>query len=165
MRVGRWPPGHETQHRQLLVRVERETERLGATVTDVVARALHELGVAGDRPIRIGDSRKTADRRGDRLRDRLAIGGAVGTGVGAAAERRVAADLKVDLAVDVADQGVERVMQRVGEDQRSRNERDADDDRQGRQRHTQLAREKASERDVPHLSYRASSSARAPSPP
>ena len=58
----------------------------------------------------------------------------------------------VGLLVRAREDRVERLVDRVGEDERAADHRDAEDDRDRRQRGAELAREQAAEGDAPHRS-------------
>ena len=65
-------------------------------------------------------------------------------------ERRLAADDDGRALADVGEDRVERLVDRVGEDERAADHRDAEHDRDRRQRRAELAAEQARERDLDH---------------
>ena len=116
----------------LLVGVEGEAERGRPAGRDRLAVGRDVLGVAGDRAVGRLHARDGLHRGDERLGDGVARRGA------AAAELGHAAHLEVDVLVDVPEERVERVVQRVGEDERPGDERHAEHDGQRGQRQAEL---------------------------
>jgi hypothetical protein len=135
---------------ELPVGIEREAEGRGAAPADRVPVAGHELGVALDVAVDVGDPRQTRHHGGDRLGNRSAVVAAADRGSTAVAEGRVAADLEADVLVGGADQVVERAVERVAEHERPGHEGHAEHDRHRRQREAQLAGAQALEGDSAH---------------
>ena len=137
----------QVQRRELRVRVVGHAEGgRAAAGRDGLAVPGHELGVAGD--LAVGAPRRRA--RGGSVASSDS-GSSVARRARAAAELGHAADLEVDLRVDVAEQRGERVVQGVGEDERPRDERDAEHDGQRGQRQPELVGQQALDGDLPHV--------------
>ena len=135
----------QPQLRELRVGVEGDAEGRGPTRRDRLAVGCDVLRVAGDRSVGRFDAGHAPDGRQHGLGDGVAGGRAT------TAELRHAAHLEVDVLVDVAEQRVERVVQRVGEDERSGNERHADHDGQRGEGQPQLVREQSLDGHTPHV--------------
>ena len=138
-------------------RVIAESELGRAFGADGLAVAAEDLGVVGlvrrdrasgrldlgQRP-HLGEQRR-GNRRGPALR---------------ALDDLLAGDHRVGLLVRRREDAVERLLDRVGQDERPAHHHDADHDGQGRQQGTHLAAEQSLQRDGGHRSVTASSASR-----
>ena len=145
----------ERQARELrLRRVDGEPEVRRAAEDDRLA-VLDELRVLGRDPAdRVGDVRQLlAPSRGATRRTppRSCPTGPRGRTPTSTGDRRVGA------LVDVREDRVERLVDRVGEDERAADRRDAEDDRDRGERRPQLAGQQALEREADHSYCSASS--------
>ena len=141
-----------------------ELERVEALVGGLDAEpegrvvALDRLAVAVEDLCLVRVARQVEDRAGGGLdlRQRPHVGEHVLGDLRLAGLRPLdellARDDRVGLLVRAGEDRVERLLDRVGEDERAADHRDAQDDRDRRQRRAELARQQAAEGDAPHRS-------------
>ena len=102
-------------------------------------------------PSRLGDAGQPAHLLEQRLGERRRRDALVRV----PADRALAGDHRVGVLVDLREDGAERRLDRVGEDVRAADHRDAEHDRDRGQRRAQLAAEQSLERDSDHEPRRA----------
>ena len=140
--------GLELERAELrLGRVVAECELGRAVGPDGLAVAPVDLGLVGldrrDRAACLGDLGERADTRDQRLGNRR--GSALG-----ALDDLLAGDDRVGLLIRRGEDAVERLLDRVGQDERAADHRDADHDRERGQQRTDLAPQEALQRDSGH---------------
>jgi hypothetical protein len=139
-------PGTETKGRQVPVGRPAHAQCRGTAGGDRLAVLVDELGVTAHRALGHAHARDLLDRVQYRRRDR--VPGRVGGG--ALAEAGGGPDGHVDSGVDGVEQHVERVVDRVGEDECPGHEADAQHDGEAGQEQPQLVGEDPFEDGVDH---------------
>ena len=144
------------------VRVPRAPDRRRASARDhLIGLRVDHLREAAHAAVGRGHIGHGLDICQNRLRDRVPLlASSPATARRDVLERVLRLHDDVGLREDVPEQVVERRQRGVGQDQRARDEADAQDDRQGGQRQADLPREEALQRGAPHLRSPATSSGR-----
>ena len=124
-----------------------EKPRFGAPPKTIASPSLTKLRVLGrDAADRVGDVRQLPHLCEERLVERRLRRARALLDV----ERRTPGDRRVGALVDVREDRVERLVDRVGEDERAAHGRDAEDDRDRRQRGAELPGQQALEGEPDH---------------